>query len=205
MSQQFLSNVFFITTIAVLLFFLVKYKLAEYAKSKARKKRFERGLKLETEAENFLRKKGYNIINNQAIYYHNYKVNGNKKQNKLIVDYIAEKEGKTYIIEVKSGKKAISLDDKNSRRQLLEYDVVIDNDGVILLDMENKRVQLVNFQSKAEKQEDNFRRIILVVALIGIIIPFWKVRGLTALILIATWKFPEKSKKIVKTFNNFKF
>jgi Holliday junction resolvase len=205
MSQQFLSNALFIATISILLFFLVKYKLAEYAKSKARKKRFKRGLKLETEAEGFLIKKGYNIVENQAIYYHNYIVNGHKKQNKLIVDYIAEKEGKTYIIEVKSGKKAISLDDKNSRRQLLEYDVVIENDGVILLDMENKKLQYVQFHSKEEKQDNNFRKVVIVLAMIGILIPFWKVRILIGLILIAIWKYPFQAKKVLKTFFIFKF
>ncbi|UAM99113.1 hypothetical protein K8354_04620 [Polaribacter litorisediminis] len=205
MNEQFFSNVIFILIIGILLFFIVKFKLSERSKKRARKKRFERGLKLETAAEDFLRKKGFNILSSQEIYFHNYLVNGHKKQNKLIVDYITEKSGKKYIIEVKSGKKAISLDDKNSRRQLLEYDLVIENDGVILLDMENENLQFVNFQSKEEQQEYKIREIIILVAIIGIVIPFWKVKGLIAVILIIIWKFPVKAKKVLKTFYTFKF
>ncbi|MGK0446412.1 MAG: hypothetical protein ACJA2M_000180 [Polaribacter sp.] len=205
MNEQFFSNVIFIVIIGILLFFIVKFKLSEQSKKRAGKKRFERGLKLETAAEDFLRKKGFNILSSQEIYFHNYVVNGHKKQNKLIVDYIAEKSGKKYIIEVKSGKKAISLDDKNSRRQLLEYDLVIENDGVILLDMENENLQFVNFHSKEEQQEYKIRQIIILVAIIGIVIPFWKVKGLIAVILIIIWKFPAKAKKVFKTFYTFKF
>lgn len=46
---------------------------------------------------------------------------------------------------MKSGKEAISLNNKNSRRQLLEYDLVIENDGAILLDMENENLKFVQF------------------------------------------------------------
>jgi len=132
-------------------------------------------------------------------------INGRKKSNKLIVDYIAEKAGKKYIVEVKSGNDAISMNNKNSRRQLLEYDLVIENDGVILLDMENKILQFVQFQTKEVRQDNIFRKIIIALAMIGILIPFWKVRILIGFILLAIWKYPVKSQQVLKTFYDFKF
>lgn len=198
MTEQFISNTVFIVIIILLLFFVAKFKLTEFKKNRARKKRFERGIKLETEAEYFLKEKGFNIIGNQEINYHNYKVNGQNRRNKLIVDYVAEKAGKKYIVEVKSGKEAISLNNKNSRRQLIEYDLVIENDGLILLDMENKDLQFVQFQSKEERQDTSFREIIIALAIMGILIPFWKIRILIILVMIVIWKYPIQSKKVLK-------
>lgn len=205
MTEQFISNIVFLLIIISLLFFVVKFKLTVFKKNSARKKRFERGLKLETEAEFFLKRKGFSIIGSQEVYYHNYLVNGQERSNKLIVDYIAKKAGKKYIVEVKSGKEAISIDNKNSRRQLLEYDLVIDNDGVILLDMENENLQFVKFQSKEERQDNTLKKIIITMAMIGILIPFWKIRILIALVLMAIWKYPIPSKKVLKPFYEFKF
>lgn len=197
MSETNISNIAFSIIIIVLLFFVLKYKFSEYKKNRARSKRFKRGLKLETEAEYFLKGKGFSIKESQEVFYHNYLVNGEKRSSKLIVDYIAEKSGRKYIVEVKSGKDAISTNNKNSRRQLIEYDLVIENDGVILLDMENRNIQLVQFQSKLERQDTTFREIIIAFAIMGILIPFWKIRILIILVMIIIWKYPIKFKKIL--------
>jgi hypothetical protein len=134
------------------------------------------------------------------IHYHQYTVNGKQQESKLILDYVVKKGGKKYIVEVKSGKSAISLKDKNSRRQLLEYDFVIENDGVFLLDMENKNMQLVKFHTKAEKEEYTFRKLIIVLALIGILIPFWTIRILIGFIMFAIWRYPDKVKEVFNMF-----
>tara|TARA_B110000444_G_C18307019_1_gene352224 strand:- start:111 stop:329 length:219 start_codon:yes stop_codon:yes gene_type:complete len=69
-------------------------------------------------------------------------------QSKLIPDYLEKKKGETYIVAVKSGSSAISLDNRSTRKQLLEYYFVIENDRIILLNMERRKMQLVKFQSK---------------------------------------------------------
>ena len=200
MNETLIERVILFIVIALLLFALVKYKLADYKKKRAQKKRFARGNQLETEARSFLENKGYNVVSEQEIHYHRFKVNGEYHEAKLILDYVVSKGGKTYIVEVKSGKNAIYIKDKNTRRQILEYDFVIENDGVFLLDMENKKMQLVNFHTKVEKKEETFRRIIIVLAIIGILIPFWKVRILLALIMFLIWRYPDKVKKVVELF-----
>ena len=111
--------------------------------------------------------------------------------------YIAEKNGKKYIIEVKSGKSAISITDKNSRRQLLEYDFVIENDGIVLLDMENRNMQLVKFQSKAERKDNLMLKALVIIAGVAILLPFWSIKIIVLLLIILTWLYPDNSKKII--------
>ena len=197
---ELLERIIFITLIVLLLYFLVKFKIADYRKKQKQKKRFERGNKLEVLAQSFLEKKGYRIVDEQKTYNHNYEVNGENRSSKLIVDYLVTKNGKKYVVEVKSGKSAISLKDKNSRRQLLEYDFVIENDGVVLLDMENENMQFVKFKTKAEKKEDVFRKVIIGVALLAILIPFWKVKILVGLILVGIWVYPKQLKNVFSSF-----
>ncbi|MCK5816352.1 MAG: hypothetical protein KAH07_10460 [Flavobacteriaceae bacterium] len=205
MNTDIIEKIIFFVIVAILLYAIAKYKIADYRKKKAQKKRFERGNQLETEARYFLKKKGYRIISEQEIHHHKYLVNGEKRESKLILDYVVKRNGKKYIVEVKSGKSAISLKDKNSRRQLLEYDFVIENDGVFLLDMENKNMQLVEFHTKAERKDETLRRVIIIFAIIGIAIPFWELKILIGIILFVIWKYPNKSKRVLSIFPNLKF
>jgi hypothetical protein len=101
---------------------------------------------------------------------------------------------------VKSGKSAISVQDKNSRRQLLEYDFVIENDGIFLLDMENRVMNLVEFSSKEENQNFSFYKFLLIIAILGILIPFWKIKILLILIVVVIWKYPERAKTVMNNF-----
>lgn len=196
-----LEQIAVITILAVIIIVLlvgfVQLKHRELKKKRQQKKRFKRGNELEVQAKSFIESKGFRILNEQAPFYHNYKVNGESHSSKLIVDYIAEKNSKKYIIEVKSGKSAISITDKNSRRQLLEYDFVIENDGIVLLDMENRNMQLVRFQSKLEKKENLILKVFLVTAGVAIFIPFWSVKIIVLLLIILIWFYPDNSKNII--------
>ena len=129
----------------VLLLVVVYFKLEVFLKRRKNKKRFKRGIKLEKAAAKFLEKKGFTIVGEQVGFTHTYKVNGKKVQSELVVDYVVSKRGKYFIVEVKSGKSAILISNKNTRRQLLEYSVAIPCDGVYLLDMENKHLQKIAF------------------------------------------------------------
>ncbi|MCK5824429.1 MAG: hypothetical protein KAG96_03385 [Ichthyobacteriaceae bacterium] len=167
----------------VLLIALLRYKLIAYNKKRKQRKRFERGNELEIKARGFLESKGYKIISEQEIHYHKYSVNGKEYKSKLILDYVVEKSGKKYIVEVKSGQSAVSLHDKNSRRQLLEYDFVIENDGVFLLDMESKNMQKVNFDSKKKKKDKIVIRVVILLGLIATFIPFIEAKIVLAIII----------------------
>ena len=169
--------------IITLFFFITKYKLKEYYKARKVKKRFERGNKLELQAKKFLKSKGYSIIDYQNTYEHQYKVNGEIQSADIQPDYIVKKNGKKYIVEVKSGSTAINASNRSTRRQLLEYDYVVENDGVFLLDMENQELKLIQFKSKAEKRSGKLLKVIIIVAILGISIPYWQVKLAIGLVL----------------------
>lgn len=179
--------------IAVLLiaFLYQSYTLAK--KKRAQKKRFKRGDQLEKEAAVFLKKKGYQVLEFQKVFYHTFKSDNTEQKAKLITDYIVKKGRKTYIVEVKSGKSAIMLSDKNTRRQLLEYDFVIPNDGVILLDMENKKLQLVEFAPRQAKTNIGFYKVLIIGACVAILIPFWIVKFSVLGVLALAFFWPQGS------------
>lgn len=197
MNETIVERFTFLIIISILLFIALKLKIAQYNKKRKQKKRFARGLMLENKARGFLQDKGYSIVGEQEIYFHRYKVNNKNFESKIILDYIVEKDSKKYIVEVKSGKSAISVQDKNSRRQLLEYDFVIENDGIFLLDMENRTMKLVKFYTKADHQQFYFYKFLLVLAVIGILIPFWYIKILLMILIVLIWKYPEKTKSVV--------
>jgi len=182
-SEQNISIVLFLLLIGVIGY----YKLKSFLKSRKIKRAFKRGSVLEKEAKYFLEKEGYRIIDEQSVHYHNYIVNGEKIQTKLIVDYVVRKNKKTYLVEVKSGKSAISIKDKNTRRQLLEYDTVIENDGVFLLDMEHKRMQLIKFYSKSKQKNKTFISLIISLSILGILLPFLSSKLIVITFLIMAW------------------
>lgn len=117
-----------------------------FSKKKQQKRRFKRGVKLEQKAARFLISKGFKIIGEQVVYDHAYYVDHEEVISTINIDYLVEKGEKLFVVEVKSGKSAISIKNRSTRRQLLEYAVAIDCDGVYLLDMENRNLQLIEFQ-----------------------------------------------------------
>jgi len=154
--------------ISILLSIVLRYKYREYMKRRILQKQFKRGNELEKEARYFLQRKGYKILEEQYEHYHKYKVNGEAYKSKLIVDYVVARKGKTYLVEVKTGKKAISISDKNTRRQILEYYFAIANDGVLLLDMENE--ELLEIEFDVIKDDNNNSIWILIAALVGLLV-----------------------------------
>ncbi len=169
--------------IITLTFFILKYKLSEYLKERKVKKRFERGNKLELQAKNFLKNKGYTIVDYQSTYEHRYMVDGEVQYADIQPDYIVKKKGKKYIVEVKSGTTATSLRNRSTRRQLLEYDYVVENDGIFLLDMEHRDLKLIQFKSKAGKRSGKLLKTVIVVAIFGIAIPYWQIKVAIGIVL----------------------
>jgi len=147
------------------------------------RKRFERGNRLELQAKKFLESKGYSIIDYQSIYQHKYLEDGVVQCADIQPDYIVKKNGKKYIVEVKTGTQAISARNKSTRRQLLEYDYAVENDGVFLLDMENRQLKLIQFKSKMEKRSGRLLKTVIIIAIIGMAIPYWEIKVALGLIL----------------------
>ncbi len=187
-----------ITIILVLGILLIRYKVKEYAENKRRRKRFKRGDILEKKAKGFLIKKGYDIIDEQYECYHNYLVDGEMQSSKLIVDYVVQRKSKVYLVEVKSGKKAISIANKDTRRQLLEYDTAIENDGAYLLDMENEKLSLIEFFSSKEEHKNRLLKLTILIAIVIMFIPYILPKIITVFIFLIFIVFPNFFEKVLK-------
>jgi len=166
LTQQNIIYLLLFLIVAILLF----YKIKVYLRKRTNKKRFKRGVKLEKAAAKFLEKKGFKILGEQVAFIHKYKVNGKSVQSELIVDYYVRKGNRYFVVEVKSGKSAVLISNKNTRRQILEYRVAIPCDGVFLLDMENKNLQEIEFD--IFRKRSNYLLFILLILCILILFTF---------------------------------
>ncbi|MCT4644065.1 MAG: CRISPR-associated protein Cas4 [Carboxylicivirga sp.] len=182
-NQNHVTVLLLVIIIIFLIIVIARYKLKAYFDELKIKKRFERADKLELQARSFLKSKGYSIVDYQSTYTHRYMVDGKVLEVDIQPDYIVKKGGKKYIVEVKSGHSATSAQYRNTRRQLLEYDYVVENNGVFLLDMESRQLKLVQFKTKAEKRSSRLIKAIIIVAIAGIAIPFWQAKIVIGVIL----------------------
>jgi hypothetical protein len=85
----------------------------------------------------------------------------------LRADYLVSYGDKRYIAEVKTGRAAPRIDTSATRRQLLEYRIAFDVDGVLLVDAEANRIHAVEFPLGAS---DTPRPSRLVWLLAGVVI-----------------------------------
>ncbi len=124
----------------LILLLLVKL-LPLYFKKIKRTHKLKRGVRKEKDAYKVLKNLGYKIIGNNIKHTYDLLANDETVVVSLEIDYLVQKRGKTYIVEVKTGESATQITNSSTRRQILEYSLFIKNDGVFLLDMENKTMQ----------------------------------------------------------------
>jgi hypothetical protein len=88
---------------------------------------------------------GYDVLASQVETSYELLVNGKPSDVTLRADYLVIREGRQFVAEVKSGKVAPRIDTAATRRQLLEYLVAFQADGVLLVDGETRQVHEVTF------------------------------------------------------------
>jgi len=114
------------------------------------KRRFAKGARAEEDAVTLLEEHGYSILDGQASDENVFLVDGEETSSAVRADYIAEKDGQRFVVEVKSGDSAPSPTHSATRRQLLEYEHVFRPDGLILADMTAGVLKLIEFGLKGE-------------------------------------------------------
>lgn len=114
-------------------------------------RRFKRGAVAEKNAVKFLRHHGYKILAAQLEETITVYVDGQPQKSKVRADFLVKRGWKKYIVEVKSGQQG-TVKLPNVRRQLLEYKLVYQPDGVLLLDMEHRNLQEIRFAYTKPKQ-----------------------------------------------------
>ena len=140
-----MSNLEIFLLIFLILFFLyLGWKIKEIYKNIKFYLYKRKGKKAEQKAIKLLKKNGYKIESFQTT------AKGKLLQNDETVsffiraDLIVSKDKKKFIAEVKSGK-AASIEEINTRRQLLEYSKVFNNNNLILIDTEKNKIKKIEF------------------------------------------------------------
>ncbi|MCA9602982.1 MAG: hypothetical protein R3A78_10605 [Polyangiales bacterium] len=103
------------------------------------------GLAAERRAESLLRKRGYRIEAVHAESPWRVRVNGELREFRLRADFLAWKDGARFVVEVKSGERGRTVASAETRRQLLEYALAFDVDGVLLLDARERSLERIEF------------------------------------------------------------
>lgn len=154
----------YITAISIILvlYFYLKPKFNDYFINKKIKARLKRGIKKEELASKYLIKNGFKIISHNENFSYYLKENNSKIKITIETDYIAYKNKKKYIVEVKSGNDSPKITNRNTRRQILEYYSFIKNDGVLLLNMENETLSEIKFHLQ-NKCKPKFSIIIITI------------------------------------------
>jgi len=117
----------------------------------------------EEEAGKLLESKGFKIIAKQKRQEIITYVDGKPHIGYVQADFIATKHGRTYVVEVKTGSYAPDPTEPATRRQLFEYDFVYKPDGILLVDMVERRIHLIEF-GLPERTTERF--VLIVVGLI---------------------------------------
>jgi hypothetical protein len=110
-----------------------------------RRRQWARASAAEAKAPLFLVRHGYTVVGNQVERSYPLLVDGQPLTVKLRADYVVTRDEQTFVAEVKSGKWAPRLNTPATRRQLLEYRMAFDVDGVLLIDGETGQVHKIEF------------------------------------------------------------
>lgn len=131
--------------VATLSLHLVGRLLAGWLRSWRGRRRQARAERGERTAEKLLRRMGYAVCARQVATSWSIACDDELHEVALRADLLVERGGQRFVAEVKTGRVAPRLSTAATRRQLLEYRVAYDVDGVLLVDAEAARVMRVDF------------------------------------------------------------
>jgi hypothetical protein len=130
------------------------------------RRRWSRARNVERQAAQLLEDRGYTVLGHQVETSYAVLVDGRPTEIPLRADYLVSRGGRQFVAEVKSGQVAPRLDSAATRRQLLEYRVAFQVDGVLLVDGEEREVHEVTFPiSQSPAPEVSSARLAVYVAM----------------------------------------
>lgn len=120
--------------------------VAQYLYRQQLRERQIRAQKGELDSARLLKTEGFTIVDSQVHLLWNVYVDDEPVEIRLVADHIVERDGWRYVAEVKTGDSAPSIRNAATRRQLLEYSIAFDCDGILLIDMEEGRIHEIHFE-----------------------------------------------------------
>ena len=134
----------FLLVILILFSLYLGWKIREIYKNLKFYLYKKKGKKAEQKAIKLLKKNGYKIESFQTTAKGKLLQDDETLTFLIRADLIVSKGKKKFIAEVKSGK-AASIEEINTRRQLLEYSKVFNNKNLILIDTEKNKIKKIEF------------------------------------------------------------
>ena len=139
------TDALYVSIIVVLIALSVGWFWASRRTSRASSRRNQQAAIGEAAAEKLLKKAGYRIIERQVLGRWWMWVDGEEIAVEVRADLLVQRRRRTYIAEVKTGRLAPDPLFPATRRQLLEYRMVFDTDGVLLVDAEGGEIHRIDF------------------------------------------------------------
>lgn len=113
--------------------------------SRRARRRVARAIQGEVEGESFVREMGYRVLAVQPEYTWQLLVDGRPARVVLRPDLLVERDGRRYVADVKTGNSAPDPLSSATRRQLLEYLLACKVHGVLVVDIEARRIRSLVF------------------------------------------------------------
>lgn len=138
-----------VVTLLLALLALQTVRLA-LARRRARRRLAEHvalGARGEARARKLLRAAGYRLREEQTRGSYVLEVDGKSRRIHVRADFLVERGGRSFVAEVKAGAENASVTGRATRRQLLEYSIAFDVEGVLLVGVEDGTIAEVRFPS----------------------------------------------------------
>ena len=119
--------------------------LGAYRERHRRDRRMARAQLGEAAAERMLERHGFRICDTQVHLPWSIRRGDRTVDVDLRADALVERDGRRLVAEVKTGAEAPDLAHAATRRQLLEYRIAYDVDGILLVDVEAGQIDEVDF------------------------------------------------------------
>ena len=140
--------------------FIIFYFFSRTMLSLKMSKRVELSQISQEEAEGLLKKRGFKIVDKQKradiVTY----IDGKPNLGYVQADFIVERNGKKYVAEVKAGEMVSDPNEPSTRRQMLEYKFAYKPFGLLLVNMLDRTIHSIDFESPKYGEDRIFRLIL---------------------------------------------
>lgn len=123
--------------------------------------------------ETFLKRRGYQILGRQPKESIIVRIDDKDHLGTLAADCRVKKNGKEYVVVVRSGEGDFDPTEPALRRRLVEYHRAFGLNGILLVDPQEEKIHLVNFKFPRERGIDFyfqfFTALFIIAVVIGII------------------------------------
>jgi hypothetical protein len=139
--------------------------------------RFAAARRGESRGRGLLEASGYTVLGAQCAQSYVLSLDGVEVEIQLRADYVVTRDGLRFVAEVKTGALAPLLRTPATRRQLLEYRVAFDVDGVLLVDADARRIHVVQFplaEPRAAESMAPLGWIVVAVGILAVVVAGWR-------------------------------